>query len=83
MSGDDARYFTVDEVAELTGLSAYQVRKAKDGGLLPWHPVGDRPLVRFTKADLDEWKRLTRVTSEPSALITTRRKKRPHVSRKK
>lgn len=73
-----SRFHTVAEVAELTGLTEYQVRQAKNDGLLPWHPIGRRPLVRFTDDDLAEFARRTRTVSEPqpTALVTTRRKKR-------
>lgn len=70
------RYYTTAEVADMTGLTEYQVTAARRSGRLPYHEIGTRPLVRFTDDDLAEFKRRTQAAEAPAALITTRAKRR-------
>ena len=70
------RFYSRAEVAQMTGLSEYQVEAERRRGRLPYREVGARPLIKFTADDLAEYERRTKAAAQPAALVTTRRKRR-------
>src|SRR5262245_56585213 len=67
-------WFTIIEVAALTGLSDPHIRRAVTGGTLPASNVGtpDRPIYRISEKDIVEWMEKRKA----GALPTPRWKKR-------
>ena len=48
-------FLTVAEVAERTGLTQYEVRSEVRRGVFPHRAIGTRPLIRFTREDIDAY----------------------------
>lgn len=55
MTGPEPRFLTVADVAARTGLSQYEVRSEVRRGVFPHREIGARPLIRFTREDIDAY----------------------------
>src|SRR4051812_27066144 len=61
-------WFSIDEVAAMTGLSDDHIRRHVTAGLLPVTNQGtyDKPYYRIHRRDIDEWMMKRRETPSPA-----------------
>ena len=64
----EQEWLSIDEVAQLTGLSDDHVRRHVTSGLLPVSNQGtyDKPYYRIHRSDIDEWMRKRRESPSPA-----------------